>query len=118
LARAYLAGANLAGAYLDGAYLDGANLDGAKLSPSITISRTPLQLYGLEWPVTIWDAHMQIGCQFHALHEWQSFDDAEIAAMDGRSALRFWRARKEFLLGMARADGRSFEPAEPKNTDA
>ena len=109
LTSADLSGANLSGAYLTSAKLSGAYLARAKLSPSITISSRPLQLYGLEWDVTIWDAHMQIGCQFHSLHEWQSFDDAKIAAMDGRNALRFWRAHKELLLGMARADGRSFD---------
>lgn len=45
-----------------------------------------------------------------SLAEWQTFDDARIAAMDGRDALRFWRAHKDALLALARGDGRSFEP--------
>jgi hypothetical protein len=109
---AYLDGANLAGANLDGAYLDGAYLDGAFWRPGIVLKERPIQLYGLTWVVTVLDAHMQIGCQFHSLHDWEQFDDAAIAAMDGRDALCFWRANKDALLGLARGAGRSFEKQE------
>ena len=112
LAGANLAGANLAGAYLDGAYLDGAYLDGAKWTDKITITQRPIQLYGLQWPVTVLDQHMQIGCQLHPLHDWEQFDDKTIVEMDGRDALRFWRAHKEALLGLARGAGRSFAKVE------
>ncbi|WCD56206.1 pentapeptide repeat family protein [Caulobacter phage BL94] len=115
LTRANLDGANLDGANLDGANLYGANLDGAnlygaKLAENITLSRAPLQLYGLTWPVTIFDRHMKIGCQFHSLHAWENFSDREIIAMDGRSAAKFWASHKATLLALARADSRSFEP--------
>ena len=104
------AGASLDGASLDGASLNGASLDGAEIRDGITITRRPLQLYGLRWPVTIFDRHMQIGCEFHALSEWAAFDDRRIADMeDGREALKFWRAHKDTLLGLARADGRGVE---------
>ena len=69
-------------------------------------SKTPLQIGGLTWHVTIIDAHMHIGCQYHSLADWAAFDDAKIAAMDGRDALRFWRAYKPLILGVAREDGR------------
>ena len=115
LSGANLSGANLSGAYLrganlSGAYLRGAYLSGAKWADGVVISQEPIQLYGLHWAVTILDQHMQIGCQLHPLHDWDSFDDAAIAAMDGRSALRFWRAHKDVLLSLARSSGRSFEP--------
>jgi hypothetical protein len=111
LRGANLSGANLSGANLRGANLSGANLRGAAWAPGVLISRAPLQLYGLTWPVTVLDSHMQIGCQLHSLHEWELLDDAAINAMDGRDALRFWRMHKSTLLALARADGRSFEPA-------
>ena len=111
LAGANLAGAYLADAYLAGAYLAGANLAGAKWRNGITISRAPLQLFGLHWPVYILDQHMQIGCELHSLADWATFDDERIVLMDGREALRFWRAHKDALLALARSDGRSFEPA-------
>jgi len=112
LAGANLAGANLAGANLAGAYLADANLADAKWRNSVPLTRAPLQLYGLRWPVTILDAHMEIGCETHRLCEWEAFDNAAIAAMDGRDALKFWGAYKDVLLGMARGDGRDFSPAD------
>jgi hypothetical protein len=56
---------------------------------------------------------MQIGCEFHSLHEWENYTDREIIAMDGRAAAEFWKAHKDILLGLARANGRSFEPFIP-----
>ncbi len=112
LVGADLAGANLARANLDGANLARANLDGAKWADKITISKRPLQLYGLEWPVTVLDAHMQIGCQLHSLYDWEQFDDVTIVEMDGRSALRFWRDHKYALLGLARGAGRDVNKQE------
>ena len=106
LSDANLSGAYLSDANLSGAYLSGANLSGAKWSDGVTINRAPLQIFGLRWPVSILDEHMQIGCQLHTLAAWADFDDAAIAAMDGRDALRFWRAHKAGLLAMAAADGR------------
>ena len=109
LEGADLGGADLRGAYREGANLERANLRGAKWADKVTISKIPIQLTGLRWPVTILDAHLQIGCQLHSLYDWVQFDDAAIAAMDGREALRFWRGHKEVLMGLARSAGRSFE---------
>lgn len=52
---------------------------------------------------------MIIGCECHSLSEWASFDDRRILQMDGKEALKFWRAHKDFLLGLARENGREFE---------
>ena len=109
LGSADLSGADLSGANLSGAYLRGAYLGSAKWADVVVISKVPVQLSGLHWTVTILDQHMQIGCQLHPLHDWAAFDDAAIAAMDGRDALRFWRAHKDSLLSLARSAGRSFE---------
>ena len=102
---AYLFGANLGGANLDSANLDGAYLTGAKWKGGIVINKPPIQLFGLRWRVTILEKHMQIGCELHKLSDWAEYDDARIAAMDGRNALRFWRAHKDVLLGLARSAG-------------
>ena len=114
LADAYLARANLADAYLADANLAranlaGANLAGANWTNGAAITRAPLQLFGLDYPVTIVDAHMQIGCELHSLAEWEAFDDERISRMDGKRARRFWDAHRDTLLALARADGRSFE---------
>ena len=103
LADAYLADANLADANLAGAYLAG-----AKWRYDITITQAPIQIYGLYWPVTILDEHMQIGCELHRLCEWDAFDDDRIGRMDARHAKKFWTAQKDALLLLARGAGRSF----------
>jgi uncharacterized protein YjbI with pentapeptide repeats len=124
LADANLSGANLAGANLEGVNLEGANLaganladanlSGAKWSDGIILQRAPLYVYGLRWTVVILDKHMQIGCELHSLAEWRGFDDARIVAMDGRDAMRFWRAHKAALLALAESDGRGVVAAEPE----
>ena len=58
---------------------------------------------GLHWSVTITDHHMRIGCQFHEIEAWDKFTDTEIANMDGRDALRFWRENKDALVMLARS---------------
>ncbi len=109
MADANLAGANMAGANLTGANLADANMAGAKWRDGIVINKHPIQLFGLYWRVTILDAHMQIGCELHALADWAAYDDARIAQMAGREALRFWRAHKDVLLGLAKSAGRGVD---------
>ena len=75
------------------------NLRGAKIAEDITVSRAPIQISGLHWPITIWDAHMRIGCKFYAHAEWFNFDDDTIAAMDYRAA-EFWNAHRGHLLSL------------------
>ena len=118
LSGANLRGANLSGAYLSDAYLSDAYLSGAKIKDGITISLIPIQIFNLAWSVSIYDQHMQIGCEFHSLHEWENFTDREIIAMDGRTAAEFWKTHKSILLGLARANGRNFEPFIPKEVEA
>ena len=105
LADADLAGANLVGAYLADANLAGADLAGAKWRHGIVLKRTPIQLYNLDngWRVTILDEHMEIGCELHSFDEWAAFTDKEIAAMDGRRALNFWRRWKPSLMALCEA---------------
>ena len=98
---ANLDGANLDGANLDGASLDGASLDGAKFGDSVTAERGIRQVLGLQWPVTIFDNHMRIGCQLHSLADWAAFTKRDIVEMDGTDALLFWRRHKDMLLALA-----------------
>jgi len=112
LAGANLAGANLAGANLAGADLAGADLARAKWTNGAAITRAPIQVFGLDYPITIVDGHMQIGCELHTLAEWEAFENERIARMDGARARRFWDAHRATLLALARADKRSFEPAQ------
>ena len=72
------------------------------------MTKPPIQVSGLVWPVLILDAHMKIGCELHTLADWAAFDNQRIASMDGLRARRFWGAYKEPLLALARADKREF----------
>ena len=100
LRYADLSGAVLSGADLSGADLRGADLRGATIY-GVKITRQPVEICGLRWGVLIIDGHIKIGCQFHAIGAWEAFSDAEIAAMDGKDALRFWRENKAAILALA-----------------
>lgn len=89
-------GANLYGANLEGANLRGANLEGEKLT------KTPLQLNNLKWPVLISDKYLRIGCQRFTIEEWKNFDDAAIVEMDF-AALKFWRNWKAPIIALCDA---------------
>ena len=89
-------GANLEGADLEGANLKGANLKGEKLT------KTPLQINNLKWPVLISDKYLRIGCQRFTIEEWKNFDDAEIVKMDF-AALKFWRNWKAPIIALCDA---------------
>ena len=83
-----------AGANLRDANLYGANLYGEKLT------KNPLLLNGLHWPVTITEHHIKIGCQLHRTSDWDSFSDDEISEMDSH-ALDFWRESKMAIMTLA-----------------
>ncbi len=102
---ANLSRANLHGANLSRANLYGADLSGAKIAEDITIEKIPINIYGAIWNITIWDSHMQIGCEFHALAEWFEFDDARISHMETR-ALTFWNQWKGPLMQICVANDR------------
>lgn len=106
--RAVDARANLSGAKLSDAYLFR-----AKWSNDITISRVPIYITGLEYPVYILDIHMQIGCELHTLSDWAGFYRERIARMDGVRLRRFWKAHGPALLAIAASDKRGVvKPAE------
>ena len=93
---AKLRGANLYGVNLYGANLEGADLEGEKLT------KTPLQLNNLKWPVLISDKYLRIGCQRFTIEEWKNFDDAAIVKMDF-AALKFWRNWKAPIIALCDA---------------
>ena len=73
------------------------------------MTKPPIQVLGLDWPVMILDTHMQIGCEMHSLTDWMAFDNERIARMGGASSRRFWDVNKEPLMALARANGRPFK---------
>jgi len=61
---------------------------------------TPINIIGLDYNVTISDAHMMIGCEHHLISEWKSFDDRRIIQMDGARAAKFWKTHGPYLLAL------------------
>jgi len=59
-----------------------------------------IAINGLIWSVATDGKNIQIGCQQHAVEDWQAFDDARIGMMDSR-ALEFWKQFKATVLAMA-----------------
>ena len=60
-----------------------------------------LAINGLRWSIATDGKKIQIGCQCHAVADWDAFDDERIAAMHG-DALAFWREFKPTIMAMAR----------------
>ncbi len=83
-----------------GANLRSAYLRGAKIRDGIAITKAPLQIIGLEWMVTIWDLHMEIGCQFHSHEEWRNFTDDDWLRMGGKEAPGMKRGQFPMLIGL------------------
>jgi hypothetical protein len=83
-------GANLRGAYLTGAFFQFND-------EKIEIAKTPLQIDTGIYDVIIFDSIMKIGCEMHSIAEWFSYNNKEIAEMDGKQALKFWKEWKKPL---------------------
>ena len=96
--RANLSGANLSGANLSRADLSGADLYGADLYGE-KLTKNPIQLLGLKWPILITEVHIKIGCEVHKAAEWEKFKDSRITLMDS-SALEWWNNHKKLILNL------------------
>ncbi len=103
LAHANLAHANLADANLAHANLAGAYLAHAKIRNNITITQAPICISGLTWFVTIWDRHMQIGCEFHSHDDWRGFDTETWLRMGGKQAVQLRDKHLATLLALCDA---------------
>lgn len=62
------------------------------------ISRDDLEQY----PITITDGNISIGCETHTAEEWDNFKDSRIALMDD-IALAWWRKNKAEVMRLAGA---------------
>jgi len=63
------------------------------------LTKAPISILNLTWPVLITEGFMRIGCQRHSHEAWKSFDDDSIQRMEGR-AIEFWARWKLPLLAM------------------
>ena len=102
LSGADLCGANLRGVDLRGVDLRGANLRGATYRKGTPLTKNPIQIDGLTWPILILDAHLKIGCELHTFVEWEAFTDKEISRME-EQALTWWKQHKEAIFAVIKA---------------
>ena len=109
LRSANLSSVNLSSANLRSANLRSADLKETKYTDKITIERAPLFIQGLNWDITILDEHMKIGCELHLIKDWAEYDNQRILEMDGKTALKFWKANKEGLITIAHGDKRGLK---------
>ena len=73
----------------------------AEVYGNAEVTRTPVNIIGLQYNITITDNHIRIGCQQHTPEKWESFTDREILEMDGRDGLTWWKIQKPLILGQA-----------------
>ena len=98
LRGAKLRGAKLSGAKLITANLSGVDLHGANLEGEV-LTKAPVCVLNLKWPVLITEEYMRIGCQRYTIDEWKNFNDDQIKVM-ASEALEFWRNWKVPLLAI------------------
>ena len=58
---------------------------------SVVCTATPKVITGLLYTLTITDEHLRAGCQVHTFQEWRNKTEREVLAMDGKSALVFYK---------------------------
>ena len=100
LTRANLTEANLTDADLTEANLTKANLTGANLTEANLTGANIISYHSGLWTAYIQPKHIRIGCQYHTVEQWSSFDDEKIAAMHP-FALSYWRKNKAIILAIA-----------------
>ena len=98
LSGADLSGAKLSGADLITANLSGVDLHGANLEGEV-LTKAPVCVLNLKWPVLITEEYMRIGCQRYIIDKWKNFNDDQIKVM-ASEALEFWRKWKVPLLAI------------------
>ena len=93
-----LSGSDLRGSDLRGSNLSGSDLSGSKWKKSAVVKSPPVSITGLCWPVLLFGSHLQIGCECHAVAEWEAFDERRFLVMGGREAVGWWAANKDRIL--------------------
>jgi len=122
LRYANLRSANLRSADLRSANLSYANLSYANLR-SANLRSADLRLMSIwgtrgnntivksihcdTYDVSYTDKILQIGCQHHNIEEWWKFNSREIADMDGKQSLKWWKIWKPILKKIIK-----YSPAE------
>ena len=73
----------------------------ASVSGSARVEKTPINIIGLIWDVTITDVHIAIGCQCHPIKGWAKWTPKQVAHMHP-DAEKFWKAHKTTIMALAK----------------
>jgi len=114
---AYMFGTNLHSCNLENSSFDSTNLVdvefansnfiGVKWKDGIVINRPPISIHGLDYPITIVDGWMDVGCQSNPI-SWYEKDapgKRGIAALEGLKSARFWKKNKQWIFELISAAG-------------
>jgi hypothetical protein len=69
------------------------------LGQKLTIN--PVQILGYKYFILIAGEKMKIGCELHAVEEWNKFKRKDIIEMDGDSAWQWWKEHKPLIMPIA-----------------
>ena len=62
--------------------------------------RPPIIIEGLEYPITVLDEYMEVGCQHETIEWFRNADNRVAAGAEGLRAARFWKRNKAWILEM------------------
>jgi len=88
-------GGEMRGGEMRGGEMWGGEMHGGEMRGDIT--KDPIYIAGLYWPVTVCDTIMTIGCQSHPIEEWRAFTKKQIGDMDS-NAHNFWSTYKDVIF--------------------
>ncbi len=54
------------------------------------IKKTPINIIGINYNITIYEGMAQVGCKLYKIEEWRKFNSDEIRKMDGEKAILFY----------------------------
>jgi hypothetical protein len=54
------------------------------------VEKTPINIIGLDYPITITETHLFAGCQGHEFDTWRKLSEGDIEKMDGERATKFY----------------------------
>ena len=62
----------------------------ARVSGNASVEKSPVNILGIEYNVTIYADFAQVGCKLYKIEEWKKFSADEVAQMDGKKSTEFY----------------------------
>lgn len=70
----------------------------AELSANVEVIKTPINIIGLRYNVTMYNNYIKIGEELHTVCDWENFSDYEILSMYDAVGLLWWKENKKIIL--------------------